>query len=143
MNKDTGDIVWRSGCNGGHNKCDSCWTTPTLVNDKLVLGCGLDSKEHGVLWGLNEADGKVAWSKEMANDIQTSSPVMQSDGTFILGSISGHVYCIEAATGDIKWEWKAEAGVWATPAIGADGTIYVGSHDEHLYALGYGAKDEV
>jgi outer membrane protein assembly factor BamB len=108
-----------------------------------VLGCGLNSQQSGKLWGLEETTGKVAWKKAMANDVQTSSPVPQKDGTFIVGSIDGALHAVDAATGTSKWTWKAKAGIWATTAVGSDGTLYVGSHDGNLYALGFGEGKEL
>jgi len=142
LEKGSGKVIWDSQCE--KNNCESCWTTPTLMGEKVVLGCGLDSRGTGKLWGLNDADGTVAWKKNMPNDVQTSSPVPQKDGTFLIGSIDGGLYNVNATTGDIIFTWMARKGIWATTAIGRDGTLFVGSHDGNLYALGYGqGKDDL
>ena len=109
-----------------------------------MLGCGLDTKPRGKVWGLKEDDGKVAFALSFPHDMQTSSPIVQSDGTFLIGSVDARLYCIDSVSGKTKWQWRAGRGIWATPAIGSDGTIYVGSHDEKVYALEYDVgKDEV
>jgi len=135
---DSGKVLWRSGCNGDHTKCDSCWTTPTLLHSLLVVGCGLDSEPRGKLWGLNEADGAVVWSTDMPHDMQTSSPIRQRDGSVLIGSVDGHLYSIDATDGKVLWKFAAGSfgkGVWATAAVASDGTVFVGSHLNKLFAL--------
>lgn len=37
--------------------------------------------------------------------------------------------------GTLKWKFKTNNGIEASPALGKDGTVYIGSHDGYLYAL--------
>merc|ERR1712232_1448366 len=48
-----GEMQWHSDCGGETgSKCFSCWTSPAIVGDVAVAGCGLDSSSQGVIWGL-------------------------------------------------------------------------------------------
>jgi len=37
--------------------------------------------------------------------------------------------------GTVKWEFKTEDRIEASPVIASDGTIYIGSHDSNFYAI--------
>lgn len=129
-----GAVQWRSDCGVKKTKCDSCWTTPAVVGDVVVMGCGLDTRSRGFIWGLEKDSGKVRWKVAAGNDCQTSSPVVMGEGV-VLGCIDGSLYGIRAADGVVQWTFSAGAGIWTTPALDEDGTIYIGSHDGHVYAL--------
>jgi len=129
-----GKVRWRADCGGGKRKCLSCWTSPAVVGNIVIAGCGLDSDETGVVWGLDKATGDVRWKFSAGNDCQTSSPVVIGDAV-VLGCIDGKLYALNAADGHLRWSFTAGAGIWATAALDEEGTIYVGSHDGKLYAL--------
>ncbi|MFH1087974.1 MAG: PQQ-binding-like beta-propeller repeat protein [Chloroflexota bacterium] len=60
---------------------------------------------------------------------------MATDGdTIYLGSSDGHVYGMDAASGDIKWKFKTEDKVWSAPLISGS-VVYATSFDGKLYAL--------
>ena len=137
-----GSEAWRSECDGGPNKCSSCWTTPTVVDGVAVVGCGIDGEPSGKVWGLAPATGEVLWRQHFDNDMQTSSPLPLPDGKgFVLGNIDGHLHCLEGKTGARRWKWRTPGakGIWSTPRLAVDddtgATIYVSSHDKHVYAL--------
>lgn len=86
---------------------------------------------------MKDSDGSVIWKKSFEKDMSYGSPVSQADGTFLLGGLDNYLYCMDSATGDIKWKWQTlgKMPIWATPAVGNDGVIYVGSEDRYMYAL--------
>ena len=51
------------------------------------------------------------------------------------GSADGHLYAVDARTGERRWRFRAPPG-WmrSSPAV-ADGVIYFGSDDGNLYAV--------
>eukprot|EP00930_Biecheleria_cincta_P045494 TRINITY_DN3134_c0_g1_i1.p1 TRINITY_DN3134_c0_g1~~TRINITY_DN3134_c0_g1_i1.p1 ORF type:complete len:407 (-),score=62.15 TRINITY_DN3134_c0_g1_i1:368-1540(-) len=137
-----GTIQWQSDCGQEGSKCDSCWTSPAVVGDVVVAGCGLDSMSRGFIWGLDKATGKVVWKVAAGNDCQTSSPVNVGDSV-ILGCIDGSLYALKAADGTAQWAFEASQGIWTTPALDESGTIYIGSHDGNIYALTAVERDEL
>lgn len=137
-----GSVQWRSDCDGKKRKCYSCWTSPAVVNDVVVVGCGLDQRSTGYIWGLGKEDGAVRWKIKAGNDCQTSSPVVVGDAV-ILGCIDGTLYAVNAADGVLRWKFTAGKGIWTTPALDTDGTIYIGSHDGFIYALGSAGKEDL
>jgi len=66
-------------------------------------------------------------------DFFLSSPVVVN-GTVYFGSGDTNIYAIDAATGFVRWQFKAGDVVHASPAY-ADGTVFVGSWDSYFYAL--------
>lgn len=66
-------------------------------------------------------------------DIFLSSPVVVA-GTVYFGSGDGHVYALDAVTGELRWKYATGDVVHGSPAY-ADGVVYVGSWDSFLYAL--------
>jgi len=145
-----GKVQWRSDCKwqGGKtaSKCMSCWTSPAVVGDVAIAGCGLDSNNQGAIWGLDKESGEVRWKVAADNDCQTSSPVVVGD-SILIGCIDGTLRAIKAADGAERWVFKTpELGIWATTALDSDGTIFTGAQGRrggYLYALGGTAHQEL
>jgi outer membrane protein assembly factor BamB len=66
-------------------------------------------------------------------DVFLSSPVVEQ-GVVYFGSGDGHLYALDAASGELKWKFKAGDVIHASPAY-ADGVLYVGSWDSFFYAV--------
>lgn len=56
------------------------------------------------------------------------------DGVIYVGNLDGHLYAIDAATGQLRWRFKTGGGI-TSGAIHDAGVLYFGSNDHHLYAL--------
>jgi len=66
-------------------------------------------------------------------DVFLSSPVV-AGGTVFFGSGDGHLYALDAASGELRWKFKTGDVVHASPAYAA-GTLYFGSWDSYFYAV--------
>ena len=53
---------------------------------------------------------------------------------YTLGTQEGNL-CSIKKDGTLKWKFKAENSITASPAIDANGVIYVGSWDGNVYAI--------
>lgn len=77
-------------------------------------------------------------SKELLWRFATDGPVYSSpavvEGVLYVGSMDGHLYALDIATGDLRWRFHTGPGFISSPAI-AEGVVYIGSHDGHVYAL--------
>jgi outer membrane protein assembly factor BamB len=66
-------------------------------------------------------------------DVFLSSPVAAVCAVFF-GSGDGHLYALDAASGELRWKFKTGDVVHASPAYSA-GTLYFGSWDSWFYAV--------
>jgi outer membrane protein assembly factor BamB len=74
----------------------------------------------------------VKWQFQTGGPVW-SSPVV-ANGVVYFGSDDGHLYAVDAQTGQEKWRFKTEDDVRSSPAI-ANGVAYVVSYDGNLYAV--------
>jgi eukaryotic-like serine/threonine-protein kinase len=74
----------------------------------------------------------VKWQFATGDRI-VSSPVWDA-GLLYFGSNDGHVYALDAASGEQRWAWRTEGPVPSTPAV-HDGRVHVLSYDGRLHTL--------
>ena len=80
--------------------------------------------------------GKKVWQFPRPGadiDALVGSPTVY-EGTAYVGSFGGVLYAVDAATGQLKWSFKAEGGLWDGPAM-VDGVLYFGDQAGNMYAL--------
>lgn len=125
--------------------------SPAIEGDTLYVG-----SFDGHFYAINARTGVLRWKFATAGerrfeakglhgwlpttqtffdpfDIFLSSPVVVG-GSVYFGSGDGHLYALDAASGDLKWKFKTGDVVHASPAY-ADGVLYVGSWDSWFYAV--------
>ncbi|WP_224337506.1 PQQ-binding-like beta-propeller repeat protein [Haloprofundus halobius] len=82
--------------------------------------------------GIAVEEPSVRWSSE-TDDAIWSSPVI-ADGTLYIGSYDGHLYALDADTGERLWRYRTGDRIDGSPAV-ANGTVFFGSFDRNVYAL--------
>ena len=94
--------------------------SPIIANDTVYAVSG-----DGNVYALAASDGKPIWNYSI--ELETSPPLLVN-GYLYVGSSAG-VYCFNASTGTVNWNFKATefAGSWGVtiPAY-TNGVIYVG-----------------
>ena len=126
-------------------------STPAVANGMVYAG-----SYDGKFYALNAQTGAIRWkfatggerrfeakgihglqpkNQTIADqfDVFLSSPVV-AQGAVYFGSGDGHLYALDAASGELKWKFKTGDVVHASPAY-ADGVLYVGSWDSFFYAV--------
>jgi eukaryotic-like serine/threonine-protein kinase len=142
---ETGRQIWKQST-GGPAPC-----TPAVVDGTVYAVSydgklyALDTRSGGVRWkfatggerrfeakGLN---GLQPRSQTIADpfDVFLSSPVV-AQGAVYFGSGDGHVYAVDAASGELRWKFQTGDVVHASPAF-ADGVLFFGSWDSYFYAV--------
>lgn len=72
------------------------------------------------------------WTFDTGGAVRSSPAVVQD--TVYIGSDDGHIYALDAATGEEQWSYQTDGAVVSSPAVFQD-TVYVGSDDHYVYAL--------
>jgi len=126
-------------------------STPAVAANRVYV-----LSDDGRLYALDAASGELLWkfatqgerrfearglhgwqprTQTFADpfDVYRSSPVV-ADGAVYFGSGDGHVYAVDAASGELRWAFATDDVVHASPAL-AHGLVYVGSWDGRFYAL--------
>jgi outer membrane protein assembly factor BamB len=145
LDSETGRQIWKRAT-GGPVPC-----TPAVANG-IVYAASYDGK----FYALEAKTGAIKWkfategerrfeakgihglqpkTQTIADqfDVYLSSPVV-AQGAVFFGSGDGHLYALDATSGDLKWKFKTGDVIHASPAY-ADGTLFVGSWDSYFYAV--------
>ena len=72
------------------------------------------------------------WKFQTSEAIASSPAIL--DGVVYFGSWDGHLYAVNANTGQEKWNFKT-GGIVLSSVATLHGTVYFGSWDGHLYAV--------
>jgi outer membrane protein assembly factor BamB len=142
---ETGRQIWKQATGGPSP------STPAVIDGTLYV-----VSYDGKLYALNSRTGAVRWkfvtsgerrfeakglnglqpkNQTVADpfDVFLSSPVVVQ-GVVYFGSGDGHLYAVDAASGDLRWKFQTGDVVHASPAF-ADGVLYFGSWDSYFYAV--------
>ncbi len=125
LNAATGAQLWK--------RSTPDWVVWITATDGDVLYTGVDG---GRISALRPSDGAPLWTTTLPGgfDHYVDPSGTVQDGLMYVGSLSGYVAVLDAATGATRWRVciandscdKPTVGTgWSTPLI-ADGTIYVG-----------------
>jgi len=67
---------------------------------------------------------------------------IEKDGLLYLGDGGGMVYCLDAATGTVGWEYATYGAIWGGFPLAGD-RLYVGNEDGAMTILRTGRRKEV
>jgi outer membrane protein assembly factor BamB len=92
------------------------------VNDTLLA---LDLETGERQWTIEQGDGWL-------------SPAL-ADGALYAGNLDGSVYAVDAAGGDVLWQFRPDDAplaetYWSGPAV-VDGTVYIGNTNQVMFAI--------
>ncbi|MHB0939873.1 MAG: beta-alanine-activating enzyme beta-propeller domain-containing protein [Armatimonadota bacterium] len=125
----TGKPVWRTPTAG------SVESSPCVAEGRVYAG-----SSRGMLYCCNAEDGKILWKFNTGGDTD-STPVFYEGKIFVgcaTGDVGekGHLYCLDAASGEQLWHVLFRRGIWATVALNPVlGRLYVGINNGTFYAL--------
>ncbi|MCD6344895.1 MAG: PQQ-binding-like beta-propeller repeat protein, partial [Anaerolineae bacterium] len=55
-------------------------------------------------------------------------------GSVYIGGVDGQLCCLDARTGDLRWQYCADGPITAAPVV-VGGVVYCGSLDHYVYAI--------
>ncbi|MEN3359195.1 MAG: hypothetical protein V7637_3177 [Mycobacteriales bacterium] len=132
----TGEVIWKTqaGPAGVHGGME--WGTATDGRRIYVSNANTNHQPYalpngqtttgGVFAALDPATGRILWQTADPAGDETMGAVTTANGVMFAGSMSGHMYAIDGATGRIRWDFLA-AGSANGGATIVDGTVYWGS----------------
>jgi len=108
--------------------------------DKSDVGAGtttfkdliIATNTNGVIYALNEKDGKPKWSFQTNGKIYSTPAV--ANGYVVMGSSDKYICCLNADNGKLIWKTAALKPVVASPVI-KNKIAYIGGSDGHFRAL--------
>ncbi|MBN1389425.1 MAG: PQQ-binding-like beta-propeller repeat protein [Candidatus Thermoplasmatota archaeon] len=84
--------------------------------------------EEGEVPGI----GELIWYYQTGDQV-LSSPVFH-EGSLLIGSDDGDLYCMDQDTGELLWKYKTGSSIQATPLVKED-RAYFGSFDRNFYCI--------
>jgi len=129
----------------------------------VYIGSSYAGTLHGSVFAYNAADGSLKWEYK-TDGLVFAAPVVVGDvvyvGSSYMGPVPnlndpgsytqeeiaelmsvvlkgrrGHVYALDASSGEEIWNYQTGGAVYSSPAL-VDGVMYIGSMDSNVYAFG-------
>ncbi|MDX1615355.1 MAG: PQQ-binding-like beta-propeller repeat protein [Candidatus Promineifilaceae bacterium] len=76
----------------------------------------------------------VRWAESAVAQDKIVAPALQAGDRVFVGTGDNHVLALDAASGDLLWDFETGHSVWGQP-IYQDGVVYVTSLDKQVHAL--------
>ena len=108
-------------------------TLAVLVAGAVLLGGG--AVYAGGYVSNAPSEGEIVWKFQAGGGVATLAAI--SDGVVYFGSMDGHLYAVDAQSGQERWKFQAGCLTWSRPTV-ADGVVYFGAAGldlTDLYAL--------
>ncbi|XP_034246530.1 beta-alanine-activating enzyme [Thrips palmi] len=127
--------------------CKGNWLAAPLILGKIAILCNLGK----LVSAVHTMDGKVIWSTSLSNPVfSTPSHFSTSLGDYVVAAeVKGTLHCLNVATGEVVWTWKAGGFIFAPLVIVPDFSctdthyILVGCYDFCLYCLFINPQNEI
>jgi polyvinyl alcohol dehydrogenase (cytochrome) len=141
----TGRILWGTQVGPGSTLGGIEWGTAADNSRIYVALANLNRTEftppgsstpidYGSYAALDPLTGQVLWQlPDPEGHPLDLGPVTVSNGVMFVGSMSGHMYALDASNGKVLWDFEGEGSSNAGPAIGTDGTLYWGNGYQRFF----------
>jgi outer membrane protein assembly factor BamB len=123
---------------------DPTGATPSVWGDMLFVGT-----QGAAVLGIDWRAGELVWTRRQTRrqlPYQSSPAIAAGNegraGCIVIGGRDKMVHCLDAATGDIVWEFTTKARVDSSPLVMGE-RVYVGSADGRVYGLDLASGEEV
>lgn len=105
---------WRIGLNQSLSYPTKC--APLIVGDAVFV-----ADEQSVLWKHHARTGDIEWSVPSLEIPQKAivQKLQYCDGSVLYGCYDGTLTRVDTNTGAIRWRWKIDSSIHATPVIDA------------------------
>lgn len=136
LDAESGDILWSSAVGPGGVNGGIQWGTATDGRRIYVAEANFERREHtlgdgqtitsGSFAALDPETGSILWQVPDPTDGIDTAAVTVANGVVYAGSLTGRMFALDAATGQIRWEFQGQGASAAGPAV-VNGTVYWGN----------------
>ena len=89
---------------------------------------------YGSYAALDASTGQVLWyTPDPSGSPLDLGAVSTTNGVVFVGSMSGHMYALDGANGNVLWDFQGQGSSNAGPAISKDGVVYWGNGYERFF----------
>ncbi|MDE6139970.1 MAG: PQQ-binding-like beta-propeller repeat protein [Alistipes sp.] len=98
------DGLWAlDACTGRTVWCND--SLETMIGDGIIADGALYIGVDGKMMRIDPADGHIVWSFDYGAGQPQGRPAV-ADGRVVFGAWNCHLYCLDAATGEMSWSWN-------------------------------------
>jgi eukaryotic-like serine/threonine-protein kinase len=105
--------------------------TGAYVPSLRAVGIGAND---AVFRSLDAATGRVIWATPLQGRVKQGSIFSEELGLFFCASAEGSLYALDSRTGAIRWQYRTENSINATPCL-VNNLIAIGSTDKCLHVV--------
>lgn len=136
LDASTGAIVWSTEAGPGSTLGGIQWGSATDGKRIYVAEANFDREaypgnpglpHYGSFAALDPATGAILWQTPDPSGGNDLGAVSVSNGVVYGGSLSGHMFALDAANGKVLFDFLGEGASNAGPAISNDGVVYWGN----------------
>ncbi len=126
-----GNILWEKKLDGNARG------TPIAVNRRVYVTAYGDRPSRGLLLALNSRNGNIIWSFSrqggQGSHNFSAAPCVHRDTVYV-ASLDHHLYALDAATGELRWQHDLGKGSACQP-LWLRGLVLCGANDGRIYAV--------
>ncbi|GAA0245760.1 PQQ-binding-like beta-propeller repeat protein [Haladaptatus pallidirubidus] len=146
---ETGHRKWDYDAGGVEQYGGGAWGQPTLIDDSVFVGIShsehfssnsTDSSAYTYrAVALNANDGTERWANRVEG--MPFAGLARLGKSVVAGTETGHVYRVDATTGESLWTASVAGEIRTTPIVG-DGLVYVATLDGAVVSLDAESAEE-
>jgi outer membrane protein assembly factor BamB len=97
----------------------------------------------GMMYAFHTADGTEVWHRQLLSNSDLPGTGLTIDsGSVYLGTLSGTLYKVDGASGQVQWSYHPGSGIESSIAV-ADGVVYLRDNNGTVHAISAADKKQV
>ena len=130
---DSGEEIWAVSSGGG-----KCPGLPVEHKGRVFTSgsssvYAFDAKSGKRLWVTGTPKGRLGADTTFQTVHNTSAPAVARDYVYV-GSDNGTFYCLDAATGQTRWQYYVGVPIKSSPVVSGN-MVYISAFDGNVYAF--------
>ena len=131
VNRTTGKVIWSLFTDAPIS------SSAVITRDRKLIFTSEIGTVYGVNISTSNSPAKEDWKLSL-NQTITSSPAIDLDGNFYVGTSTGNIIKVSMRSNEnaVKlWEYQTGGAIYGSPVIDGYGNLFVGSMDGYLYTI--------